>query len=206
MRKPARPAPAPTIATAERLERVRTHTGIPSQRAFWQRVAEGWDDAPSYEAVRTYHFNREAPAAYLARVAYVFPEIRLEWLVTGEGEMTDAEQKRRTATEVRTDVGADLRRRIPDLNDLPYTISLAVLHHLDLWDRDQAIRRPADETPTDSLDYAEGDLWPAVTSPLHGRRPADFVAYAEYIIAALHARNLALLLDTYDPHAPDQED
>jgi hypothetical protein len=80
---------------AQRLEDVREHFRIPSIRAFHARLVEGWasDDAVSYEAVRNYHYDRDAPAAYLARVAKVFPGVRLEYLVTGDGEMTEEEEQ-----------------------------------------------------------------------------------------------------------------
>jgi hypothetical protein len=61
---------------------------MPSLRSFWQRLREGWDDGVSYEAVRGYHYDREPPAAYLARVAQVFG-VRLEWLITGTGPQTN---------------------------------------------------------------------------------------------------------------------
>jgi hypothetical protein len=88
IRRPARPAPPPKTETAKRLEHVRTQNGLPSLRSFWQRLQDGWEDGASYEAVRGYHWNREPPAAYLARVAQVFG-VRLEWLITGTGPQTN---------------------------------------------------------------------------------------------------------------------
>jgi hypothetical protein len=46
----------------------------------------------SYPSALTYHTNREPPAAYLAHVAKVFG-VRMEWLATGEGHMTKAEEQ-----------------------------------------------------------------------------------------------------------------
>lgn len=98
-RKPARPAPAPLTAKAKRLERVRTQSGFPSLRSFWQKLIDGWDEgaAVSYEAVRGYHFNREPPADYLARVADVFG-YRLEWLVTGKGAARSTHEREAETT------------------------------------------------------------------------------------------------------------
>ena len=90
-----RPAPKPVTPMAQQLEAVREHFGVPSLRAFHARLAEGWRDEDgrvSYEAVRNYHYDRDAPVAYLARVAEVFG-VRLPYLVAGEGAMTAEEQR-----------------------------------------------------------------------------------------------------------------
>ena len=84
-------------STTARLEWVRKTHGFRDLRPFWRRVAaphQGDDGySISYDAVRTYHVvGREAPAAYLARVADVFG-IRLVWLVTGRGLPTEAEMQ-----------------------------------------------------------------------------------------------------------------
>ena len=76
-------------AISARLEHVRGRFGYKSRRAFWQALCDGWDDRVSYEAVRMYHWKREPPPSYLARVAEVFG-VRIEWLVTGEGRVTVA--------------------------------------------------------------------------------------------------------------------
>lgn len=70
--------------------------GIPSLRGFWSRLKEGWDEPVSYEAVRTYHYDRDPPASYLARVVEVFPELStIEYLITGKGPRNQAEQRAR---------------------------------------------------------------------------------------------------------------
>ena len=90
MKKPARPAPPAEMPSAKRLEDVRAWAGVPSLRGFWQQLAENWmEGRVSYEAVRNYHYDREAPAAYLARVAKVF-NVSLVWLITGDDHMTAA--------------------------------------------------------------------------------------------------------------------
>jgi len=53
----------------------------------------------SYEAVRNYHFNREAPAKYHAQVAKKFG-VRLEWLITGEGERFEVEEAVEQASDM----------------------------------------------------------------------------------------------------------
>lgn len=91
-RHPARRAPAPKTETAKRLEYVRALSRLPSLRAFHAHLAKNWqktDGSVSYEAVRNYHYDREPPAQYLARVAAVFG-VPLTWLVTGEGQPTTA--------------------------------------------------------------------------------------------------------------------
>jgi hypothetical protein len=111
------PNPAPSTRLAARLERIRDHYGM-SLREFCLELGEKkeekrdtvyWtaDDreySVSYGAVKTYHqgrapskksgtSDRDAPAFYLARVAAVFDEFRLEWLVADEGMPTHAEQR-----------------------------------------------------------------------------------------------------------------
>jgi hypothetical protein len=83
---------APERAISARLEHVRGRFGYKSRRAFWQALCDGWDDPVSYEAVRMYHWKRQPPPSYLARVAEVFG-VRLEWLITGEGRITEAEEE-----------------------------------------------------------------------------------------------------------------
>jgi len=87
------PNPAAEHPLSERLERVRETFGFRSKRAFWQKLCDGWDAAVSYEAVRNYHYDREAPPSYLARVLRVFPDLRSEWLLLGEGEMRHSQEE-----------------------------------------------------------------------------------------------------------------
>lgn len=110
MQKPA-PSPTPTKPMARRLEHVRTSEagGIPLAE-FHRRLCEGWPAdlgrPASYEAARTYHYNRDAPAAYLARVAATFG-VRLQWLATGEGAPTEAEVRRKEERDQESrDLGA----------------------------------------------------------------------------------------------------
>lgn len=81
----------PATPVARRLEHVRHLHGVPTLRAFFDRLVEPRSPTDTYQlsyaAVRNYHFDREPPASYLARVAQVFG-IKLEWLITGEGEPT----------------------------------------------------------------------------------------------------------------------
>ncbi|MEX2528550.1 MAG: hypothetical protein WEA09_13020 [Gemmatimonadota bacterium] len=78
---------------ARRLEAVRAHTGFPSIRSFWSKLDEGWTEGSlSYEAARHYHYDRDAPTAYLWRIMEVFPDIRLPYLMAGDGPMTKQEE------------------------------------------------------------------------------------------------------------------
>jgi hypothetical protein len=48
--------------------------------------------------VRTYHYDRDPPASYLARVVEVFPQVcTLEWLITGKGPRFQSETRVREA-------------------------------------------------------------------------------------------------------------
>src|SRR5687768_13368277 len=100
-RKTAYPNPVPERPMAKRLEKVRTRFGVRSRREFWLQLGEKdpeldvvrWktkdgEESVSYPSVKYYHFDRDAPAAYLARVAAVFG-VRLEWLISGTDEMTE---------------------------------------------------------------------------------------------------------------------
>ena len=90
----SQPAPAPKTPVAERLEHVREIRGVPTLSEFHRKLLErrGEDDnfQVSYAAARNYHYDRDAPASYLVRVAEVF-NVRLPWLLTGEGEPTEFE-------------------------------------------------------------------------------------------------------------------
>lgn len=85
------PDPAAPAAISGRLERIRTHFGVTSKRAFHRLVKDGWDDAPSYEAIRNYHYDREPPPSYLRRVLELFPDVRPRWLLLGTAPMLRSE-------------------------------------------------------------------------------------------------------------------
>lgn len=87
----------------QRLEHVRRLRQIPTLKEFHERIGT---DEFSYSAVRNYHFvasehaeekadglrkdEREAPVRYLVRVADALG-IRLDWLATGEGPVTEGD-------------------------------------------------------------------------------------------------------------------
>jgi hypothetical protein len=110
---PSQPAPQPIGAIARRLERVRTKEGFPTLRAFLSRLKEGWSgpaSAVSYEAVRNYHFDREPPVTYLARVNEVFPQYTLLWLATGR--YTDSAPEVVRDSEIRRSIVRDVLRAL----------------------------------------------------------------------------------------------
>jgi hypothetical protein len=98
-------------------------------------------------------------------------------------------------TEARPNAVRVLEAAFPELRDLPYSVTHAVLHHLDL-----RTRRVADGG--DAMEYVRNNLRPALLAPLAGPT-YDFAAVAEYFVAAIHARNLATLIETHDPSAED---
>jgi hypothetical protein len=79
---------SPSIPEAKRLETLRLEqlNGM-SLAEFHRRLTASGDYRISYAAVRNYHTNRKAPVDYYARVSRVF-DVRLEWLLFGDGEMT----------------------------------------------------------------------------------------------------------------------
>lgn len=78
--------------TARRLEQIRESFGFGTLKEFWEKLRTADDYRISYDAVRTYHQGRPAPASYLDRVARTFG-VRLEWLIRGEPPMTEAERR-----------------------------------------------------------------------------------------------------------------
>ncbi len=91
------PAPIPSIPEAKRLEHLRLHylDGI-SLAEFHRLLTQANDYRISYAGVRNYHTTRKAPVDYYAQVSRVFG-VRLEWLLFGEGEVTESEAKAKRA-------------------------------------------------------------------------------------------------------------
>lgn len=80
----------PTIPEAKRLEHIRLSYLDRMPLAEFHRLLTQTDDYQvSYAGVRNYHTTRKAPVDYYAQVSRVFG-IRLNWLLFGEGEMTEA--------------------------------------------------------------------------------------------------------------------
>ena len=85
---PPRKAPSAVTERAQRLELLRFTRGLESVREFWHELQhEG--HSISYEAVRNYHRDRDAPVDYYVAVASVF-SVNLIWLLTGRGDMERA--------------------------------------------------------------------------------------------------------------------
>jgi hypothetical protein len=79
----------PTISEAKRLEYLRLHYLDRMPLAEFHRLLTQTDDYQvSYAGVRNYHTTRKAPVDYYAQVSRVYG-IRLDWLLFGEGEMTE---------------------------------------------------------------------------------------------------------------------
>ena len=79
----------PNISEAKRLEHLRLHYLDRMPLAEFHRLLTQTDDYQvSYAGVRNYHTTRKAPVDYYAQVSRVFG-IRLDWLLFGEGEMTE---------------------------------------------------------------------------------------------------------------------
>ena len=86
-----KPADAPSIPTAKRLEFVRDRLGIGTIRGFLDRLTNDGDYVITYDTARRYHRDREAPAKYLLQVSKVF-FFDILWLISGEGYPTEAER------------------------------------------------------------------------------------------------------------------
>ena len=79
---------SPVLPEARRLEKIRLEylDGMPMAE-FHRHLTRDTGYDISYAAVRNYHSDRKAPVDYYAQVCRVF-DIRMEWLLFGEGEMT----------------------------------------------------------------------------------------------------------------------
>lgn len=181
------PNPDPKHPISKRLERVRTRFGIKSKRAFHRALKEGWDDPVSYEALRNYHYDREPPPSYLARVAEAF-DIRLAYLVAGDGPMTEGE----IGTEHRAAVRPELLR-LRWMDSCPPVVRAALVDHL--TERNAARWREGEGLSLDREGAEE--VWERILEPLDGR-PLDWPAFKEYALAAIHALNLALRIQTVE--------
>ncbi len=82
-----------TNPISDRLEELRKRVGVPTVQEFVRRLNAGADTPFPYATASRYHATREPPVGYLREVVRTF-EARWEWLVTGEGELTERDQKR----------------------------------------------------------------------------------------------------------------
>lgn len=77
-----------------RLEEIRSREGVRTVQEFVQLVNAGADEPFPYATASRYHTSREPPIAYVRDVLRAFPGVRWEWLVSGEGPVTEAERER----------------------------------------------------------------------------------------------------------------
>jgi transcriptional regulator with XRE-family HTH domain len=80
----SKPAPGPESTFTARLKRFIDHLGL-SQRAFARSV----EVSPAN--VNNYCRGSNPPPAFLAAVARAYPQLRLRWLVAGDGKMLQAD-------------------------------------------------------------------------------------------------------------------
>lgn len=76
------------------LEFLREQLGHDSIQEFVDALNEWLKKPIPYATARRYHRDREPPVTYLLAVAHAFG-VRLEWLVTGKGGMTEEEETAR---------------------------------------------------------------------------------------------------------------
>lgn len=178
--------------------------GVRSVRAFWQRVTEGDGPKVSYEAARYYHFDREAPASYLARVAKVFG-VRLDWLVTGEGEMTEAAEAAKrglVADDRESYFDGVVQSAFPGWEDVP-----GVVQHvfIDVVARAAEAQSISIETETGMKrklprsyielavkEVADVLLLPERITPVFGPMDRSSRHFTDYAVAMLHAISLGI--------------
>lgn len=202
-----RPAPKPVSQMARRLEAVRERFGVPSLRAFHARLVDGWEgpEVVSYEAVRNYHYDRDAPVAYLARVAAVFPGVRLAYLVSGQEPMMEEEQQwaesREAATQKPT-LTDELRNSVPEFTRLSPVVQAAVIHVAFRWAAADSPRYRGGLdllSPLDARALEAGqDVIKAMLGPItdwglswQRRQELDTERFDDYCLAALTALGLS---------------
>ncbi len=178
--------PKASIPEAKRLEILRLEhlNGMPLAE-FHRQLTADEDYRVSYAAVRNYHTNRKAPVDYYAQVSRVF-EVRLEWLLFGQGEMTPSLQQARDsrgAAEAWTDA---LPRVAPSIwsstDPVAQAAFLECLHRLDMArPGSRALTEDQKEDLARVLDtLVGGALW-----ILRGDRkvPRDFVRHMLLAVA-----------------------
>lgn len=198
-----------THPIAKRLEQVRKRYGIRSIRAFWQKLVEEGGVDVTYAGARFYHTSREAPVSYLEGVTKAFPEVRMDWLTTGRGEMTEAEEEaaRRsyewdTAEWLPREPMQLLKEGFPELD----SASTPVAHLVFSLATDIVLRQAAHEGVDDvgeSFITKTGRLirgWVyAPFSNAYFSMPHPDIrdpAFERYAVAALHALSLAVDIGT----------
>lgn len=107
----------PQTPEAKRLEHIRLHLldGMPLAE-FHRHLTETGDYTVSYAGIRNYHTSRKAPVDYYAQVCRVFG-VRLEWLLFGDGEMTESLNQAREVREKRADWQKSLPQIAPTVWD-----------------------------------------------------------------------------------------
>lgn len=184
----------------QRLKHVQDIRGVATLKEFHERL--GGEEFVSYGAVRNYHFiasdrtgrepkrqfgqdipadERVAPAPYLAAVARTF-DVRLEWLVTGEGPVTEEEYRRRIAAESDHEEARELWEEVPFLEG-----TLNASAFLSAWLRLQMAKCFSDieVSPTDLAGLV---LAPAATLGMRYRPLGP--EWDRYLHAMLHAITL----------------
>jgi hypothetical protein len=91
---------------------------------FHRLLTQTGDYRVSYAGVRNYHSTRKAPVDYYAQVSRVFG-VRLEWLLFGEGEMTDALEEAQSTRASSPDWIETLPRVAPTVWDTTDQVSQA---------------------------------------------------------------------------------
>lgn len=110
-------------AMADRLEFVRKTNGLPTIKAFRDKLIElgGDERVPSYQAIQNYHRHRESPVSYLVLVHEMFGA-NLAWLANGPGDLAtrspDVEEVSDLVQELRFERGLWGIRQAPFLGPL----------------------------------------------------------------------------------------
>lgn len=200
-----------THPIAKRLEQVRKRYGIRSIRAFWQKLVEEGGVDVTYAGARFYHTSREAPVSYLEGVTKAFPEVRMDWLTTGRGEMTEAEEeaaRKSRSYEWQTDGWLPrepmelLIQGFPELGSASTALShlvFALATDIMLRERDQ---QAVDDVGEAFIVTTGQRIRRLLYAPFHSTSksmPHPDIrdpAFERYAVAALHALSLAVDIGT----------
>lgn len=125
------------------------------------------------------------PAEFIEAAADILG-VSPEWLAFGRGPMTEPEQELGRSSDGMTDEVRQLWGTVPELANLPYVVTVALLDHL--WQHEQKREQ----------ELELGGVWRHIMEPLggNGRAPLDWQAFGDYVMAMINARNMALRIPT----------
>lgn len=175
-------------------------SGVSSLKEFWGALRDRSKCSYSYQAVRNYHSGRDAPADYFVCVANAF-DVRLEWLLTGEGLPTEVEQRANlwgvTALTFAVDVSAFSQQAAQPIPFAHLLSPAAMALFWEMWKRYVV----GGEVPKEQQEELARALGRGIAAPLQelGITPDRSDALSDYF--SLMCQSLIALAPLYRPDA-----